>query len=425
MREMMNDLSKRDIYCQPLHGRLVVFGQWQRLTVQERAALAQQKAALLAQADNEWRTPLPAWLNAIVLGEMMSGDLTQYGLFFLAVGGAPEDEQRLTQLGAALYRAFPLLASNVAWDGEQPEWCVSTRPAAYLPEEAGEYADDEAFIQAQLVRPHSVFQRGMLRIVTARCAGERRWGIWLHHLVADADFIRVLLPLAQRWLQDGEMAAPDFSFIQLQWRLGRTLALQHSRLQRFWRGQAALFAALTPWEETLPAVTPTTTGQTFDLPAGRGGATLVAQALAQALRQQGIGGPLLAVAPVTLRRGDGGAAASGCYINLIPLVLDAGCSAAEFESRRRSWLEHALLPQEEIAEAAGVNYRRALVMLNIIDRPATPPAFRHSPEQRSRKPITLTLTGIEQGGWRVALTTRLGEAFSQALGGALRRALGA
>ncbi|MBS0972855.1 hypothetical protein, partial [Serratia rubidaea] len=129
--------------------------------------------------------------------------------------------------------------------------------------------------------------------------------------------------------------------------------------------------------------------------------------------------------PVTLRRGDGGAAASGCYINLIPLVLDAGCSAAEFESRRRSWLEHALLPQEEIAEAAGVNYRRALVMLNIIDRPATPPAFRHSPEQRSRKPITLTLTGIEQGGWRVALTTRLGEAFSQALGGALRRALGA
>ncbi|MFX7067706.1 hypothetical protein ABTI02_20035, partial [Acinetobacter baumannii] len=80
-------------------------------------------------------------------------------------------------------------------------------------------------IAALLQRPHSLFERGLLRLFHGRCGGRARWGVWLHHLVADADFASVLLARLAVLNADPttEAAAPEFGFLQQQWRLERQL----------------------------------------------------------------------------------------------------------------------------------------------------------------------------------------------------------
>ncbi|MDE9504661.1 hypothetical protein, partial [Xenorhabdus bovienii] len=74
----------------------------------------------------------------------------------------------------------------------------------------------------------------MLRVVYARCGKDIRWGIWLHHLIADADFVQTLLSRVQVWLKTAAWPEPDLDFIQQIWVLEQQIIVHRERLQTFW-----------------------------------------------------------------------------------------------------------------------------------------------------------------------------------------------
>ncbi|MDV5139672.1 hypothetical protein [Chimaeribacter arupi] len=428
MNALLAQLSQRQIYCLPFGRQLIVYGQWQHLDEADHQRLQREKNQLATADSAVTVLPLPCWLNSMVLSEALSGDETQFGLFYLAPAPVEPEPARLQQLLSGLYQTFPLLNSAVAWGDDGPELHLFTSPYEGAPEYADathysgitRYSDADAFIRAQLLHPHSVFERGMLRVVCARCGDRMRWGIWLHHLVADADFVQVLLARVQGWLETGTWPEPDLHFIQQIWTLEQQLAAHHDRLRAFWREQAPTFS--TRVAPPARALVPESPAVRFTLPDSPDLFTRVTLSLARALSALALPGPHLAVTPVTLRR-VGQQVSSGCYINLLPVLLDEQYEAEAFNRLRLSWLEHALLPQEEITALCGLNYRDAIVMINLIDTALDTAGFEHRPEFRSRKPITLTLSRGEAGQRQVTLTTRWGDAFSRALQHALREAL--
>ncbi|PHM60712.1 hypothetical protein Xsto_03739 [Xenorhabdus stockiae] len=413
MNTVFEQLSLRQIYCLPFGRQLIIYGQWQSLDKEERSWLHQEKERIINSENNSSVLPLPCWLNAIVLSEMISSDCSQFGLFYLAPDSISPEPSRLKSLLEGLYRTFPLLNSAVEWGDSGLTLRLFTSPYNGEPEYKGsvQYSDVQAFIREQLQHPHSVFERGMLRIVCAHCGKELRWGIWLHHLIADADFVQKLLFHVQTWLKTAMWPEPDLNFIQQIWMLEQQLVVHRKRLQAFWSDQKTLFSTLAPppSRELLSEKT-----QSFTLPDEPQIFTHVTLLLSRALAKLNINGPQLAVAPVTLRRMEHNVS-SGCYVNLLPVLLDAHYEATEFNRLRLLWLEHALLPQEEITALSGLDYRDAIVMINFIGTSIETEGFQHHPEFRSRKPITLTLNQGSSGVWHAKLTTRWGEAFSRVL----------
>ncbi|MBD1228601.1 hypothetical protein [Xenorhabdus griffiniae] len=416
MNEIFEKLSQRQIYCLPFGNRLVIYGQWQQLDQEERSWLQQGKEQLLTSySDSSCILPLPCWLNAMVLSEIISGDCSQFGLFYLAPDSIPPESSKLKNLIEGLYRTFPLLNSAVEWGDSGLELRLFTSPYNAEPEyqESVRYADAQAFIREQLQHSHSVFKRGMLRVVYARCGKDMRWGIWLHHLVADADFVQTLLSRVQVWLKTAAWPEPDLDFIQQIWVLEQQITVHRERLQTFWRNQKTFFStlAMPPIRELLPE----SSLMSFTLHDEPQMVTRMILSLSRTLAKLNINGPQLAITPVTLRRIGRRNTGSGCYVNLLPILLDARYEVTEFDQLRLSWLEHAQLPQEEITSLCELNYRDAIVMINFIDTPIVMEGFQHHPEFRSRKPITITVTHGEPGFWHVKLTTRWGETFSNAL----------
>ncbi len=127
----------------------------------------------------------------MVFSELLGADLTRFGLCYLAPAEVPASD--LTRLGRRLREEFPLLDSQV--DSGAGRFRTGRPRAARGEPGAGSrpFADENALIAALLQRPHSLFERGLLRLFHGRCGGRARWGVWLHHLVADADFASVLL----------------------------------------------------------------------------------------------------------------------------------------------------------------------------------------------------------------------------------------
>ncbi|WP_273583151.1 hypothetical protein [Xenorhabdus sp. PR6a] len=351
----------------------------------------------------------------MVISEVISENNAQFGLFFLAPTEILPERSQLHDLLHGLYKAFPLLDSQVVWGDTGLELHIFTTPKVYEPDysDITVYSDPTAFIRHQLQHEHSVFQRGMLRIICARCGNNMRWGIWLHHLIADADFVQLLLSRVNAWLETGLWPEPDLHFIQQFWVLNHAMTSQHSYLSQYWRSQKNIFRALSSQQQR--EIQPESSPLTFTLPNSSRFFTHIALALAHALDTLGFSGPYLAVTPVTLRPKMGQNISSGCYINLIPVLLDANLDVNTFDAQRLSWLEHALLPQEGIAEQCGVDYKQALVMINLIDIPLDTFGFQHHPEFRSRKPITLTLIRNQVEYWQGNLVTLWGKTFGQAL----------
>ncbi|WP_217683699.1 hypothetical protein, partial [Pseudomonas aeruginosa] len=150
--------------------------------------------------------------------------------------------------------------------------------------------------------------------------------------------------------------------------------------------------------------------------------TRLACALALALASQGATGKVLALTPVSLRSRRG-TAVSGCWLNLVPLLLDAATAEDTFERHRLEAFEHSLLPAEAIAERAGLRYADAQVMINVIDQPFRSAGFIHRPTLKSRLPLTLTLVRRDDGGWDASLASRFGRERTLALAAAMAEAL--
>lgn len=168
---------------------LVVVGDWHRLSLSERDRLRHQP--MPDEAAQSLRVDLSPWSCGMVFSELLGADLTRFGLCYLAPAEVPASD--LTRLGRRLREEFPLLDSQVDSGAAGFELVVHGRPEESPALEVGPFADEDALIAALLQRPHSLFERGLLRLFHGRCGGRPRWGVWLHHLVADADFASVLL----------------------------------------------------------------------------------------------------------------------------------------------------------------------------------------------------------------------------------------
>lgn len=217
---------------------LVVVGDWHRLSPSERDRLRHQP--MPDEAAQSLRVDLSPWSCGMVFSELLGADLTRFGLCYLAPAEVPASD--LTRLGRRLREEFPLLDSQVDSGAEGFELVVHGQPEESPALEVGPFADENALIAALLQRPHSLFERGLLRLFHGRCGGRARWGVWLHHLVADADFASVLLARLAVLNADPttEAAAPEFGFLQQQWRLERQLRERRTRLEDYWseRGEA-------------------------------------------------------------------------------------------------------------------------------------------------------------------------------------------
>ncbi|MGS9688652.1 hypothetical protein ACVN9K_05310 [Pseudomonas aeruginosa] len=400
---------------------LVVVGDWHRLSPCERDRLRHQP--MPDEAAQSLRVDLSPWSCGMVFSELLGADLTRFGLCYLAPAEVPASD--LTRLGRRLREEFPLLDSQVDSGAEGFELVVHGRPEESPALEVGPFADENALIAALLQRPHSLFERGLLRLFHGRCGGRARWGVWLHHLVTDADFASV--PLARLAVLNAdpttEAAAPEFGFLQQQWRLERQLRERRTRLEDYWseRGEAFRELASLPWAERASHC------EDFRLAATPGGGqaallTRLACALALALASQGATGKVLALTPISLRSRRG-TAVSGCWLNLVPLLLDAATAEDTFERHRLEAFEHSLLPAEAIAERAGLRYADAQVMINVIDQPFRSAGFIHRPTLKSRLPLTLTLVRRDDGGWDASLASRFGRERTLALAAAMAEAL--
>ncbi|MFF6519793.1 hypothetical protein ACET4U_21930 [Pseudomonas aeruginosa] len=168
---------------------LVVVGDWHRLSPSERDRLRHQP--MPDEVAQSLRVDLSPWSCGMVFSELLGADLTRFGLCYLAPAEVPASD--LTRLGRRLREEFPLLDSQVDSGAEGFELVVHGQPEESPALEVGPFADENALIAALLQRPHSLFERGLLRLFHGRCGGRARWGVWLHHLVADADFASVLL----------------------------------------------------------------------------------------------------------------------------------------------------------------------------------------------------------------------------------------
>ncbi|MBG4692090.1 hypothetical protein I5F77_24185 [Pseudomonas aeruginosa] len=400
---------------------LVVVGDWHRLSPSERDRLRHQP--MPDEAAQSLRVDLSPWSCGMVFSELLGADLTRFGLCYLAPAEVPASD--LTRLGRRLREEFPLLDSQVDSGAEGFELVVHGQPEESPALEVGPFADENALIAALRQRPHSLFERGLLRLFHGRCGGRARWGVWLHHLVADADFASVLLARLAVLNADPttEAAAPEFGFLQQQWRLERQLRERRTRLEDYWseRGEAFRELASLPWAERASHC------EDFRLAATPGGGeaallTRLACALALALASQGATGKVLALTPVSLRSRRG-TAVSGCWLNLVPLLLDAATAEDTFERHRLEAFEHSLLPAEAIAERAGLRYADAQVMINVIDQPFRSAGFIHRPTLKSRLPLTLTLVRRDDGGWDASLASRFGRERTLALAAAMAEAL--
>lgn len=275
---------------------LVVVGDWHRLSPSERDRLRHQP--MPDEAAQSLRVDLSPWSCGMVFSELLGADLTRFGLCYLAPAEVPASD--LTRLGRRLREEFPLLDSQVDSGAEGFELVVHGQPEESPALEVGPFADENALIAALLQRPHSLFERGLLRLFHGRCGGRARWGVWLHHLVADADFASVLLARLAVLNADPttEAAAPEFGFLQQQWRLERQLRERRTRLEDYWseRGEAFRELASLPWAERASHC------EDFRLAATPGGGeaallTRLACALALALASQGATGKVLALTP--------------------------------------------------------------------------------------------------------------------------------
>lgn len=168
---------------------LVVVGDWHRLSPSERDRLRHQP--MPDEAAQSLRVDLSPWSCGMVFSELLGADLTRFGLCYLAPAEVPASD--LTRLGRRLREEFPLLDSQLDSGAEGFELVVHGQPEESPALEVGPFADENTLIAALLQRPHSLFERGLLRLFHGRCGGRARWGVWLHHLVADADFASVLL----------------------------------------------------------------------------------------------------------------------------------------------------------------------------------------------------------------------------------------
>jgi len=409
----LSELATREIYCQSHKNSLLVFGRWNSLTPIEYEQLSQKKSDILAQLDTTWYLPLPPWLNSMVVGELISESLSQYGLFYLAPDELVDDEARLFKLSHELYQTYPLLGSYVVWQDTGLALAFDdTLPPPAVNTLSIDFDDIESFIAHQLDYEHSVFNHGMLRIFRARCGQKMRWGIWLHHLVADADFVLQLLKVVQNLIKREIAPAVDYSFLQQIWRLNNRLSTQRTQLLVAWEEKRNWLSSAKAWSLDYENSTPVSFDVT--LSGEENAFARAALKLAEAISCCEIEGPVLALTPVSLRY-PMDYPVSGCYVTLIPLLLEAGCSISSFQKHHSDGLENALLPQEDITNQTGVDYSQARVMINLIENPLEFTPFIHQPHLRNRKAITLTLFKEKSGGWRGTLSSRLGLEIGQRL----------
>jgi amino acid adenylation domain-containing protein len=393
---------------------------------------ARHRQTVAALAGEALMCELNPFQRSMALDELINGNLAGNSMFYQLRPAAPWSNARLQRASDAIHRRHPLLNARVSLEGERFVFLLDE--AAPLPapiiDPAG-YADEAAFRQRYLHHRHSVFERGFLRLVRAEAGGRPVFGLWLHHVVADAHFIDRLLSELRAALEEGvDWGEADFSFAQQNWQIARRLERGRDAARRYWAG-------LRPRLESIgvdmpPELTERTCLAERDCAASRAGA-LLSWAVARkqgllpvfATLLQRVCEGTLAWRPrlisTTCTQRDGGISpdGAGCYINLLPLALERteGAVGTAIAAAGREVLQAMAaggLPYEELAEACGGLGGKSAVLINIVEeRLDHPHGWAESCNQlKVRRP--LTLTAFLRGG-RLAKLTLAGRLPPQTL----------
>ncbi|MEN3031632.1 amino acid adenylation domain-containing protein [Chromobacterium amazonense] len=372
---------------------------------------ARHRQAVAALAGRPLECELNPFQRSMALDELINGNLDGNSMFYQLRPALPWSDEGLRRASDAIHRRHPLLNARVSLEGERFVFLLDEGASAPEPifDEAG-YANEEAFRRRYLHHPHSVFERGYLRLVRAEAAGKPVFGLWLHHVAADAHFIGRLLPELRAVLESGgDCGEADFSFAQQNWRIAHRLESGRDEARRYWAG-------LRPRLDNMGAdMPPRLAEQTCmaerDCAASRAGKLLnwavsrqqgllpVFAALLQRVCERTLSWrPRLVSTTCTQRDAGISPDGAGCYINLLPLALDRtdGSIETAIAAAGREAL-HAMaagcLPYEELAEACGGLGGKSAVLINIVEeRQDHPDGWAESCNQlKVRRPLTLTV----------------------------------
>jgi hypothetical protein len=442
--------SRAGVTAFAFRGDIYLHGATDALTEGDRAWLRAGKERFLAELG---RRPLLFALNpfqrSMVIGELVTGNVVANSMFYLLTRYADVAAAAMRSALAQLAWRHPLLGARVVLRDEQFCFEIREDPGedAMIHVDQEDCATDANLGQRYLFRPRSVLEQGLFQAVCARVAGRPRWGVWLHHVLADAQAVDGLLADLGRAL-DGEALdpAPDFTFLQQDWEYQRSLNITRPADEAFWRRfeQGRRGPRLTAADLPLG---PDVCVHRWDLPRPLAlrlhAATqrhqistlaLFAAALRDAVGTSWSGRDLLVLTTLSLRNLEVSPAGTGFFVNLVPFVLPAARLAGNAEDpggvrsldhHLRSVLEHAALPLEETLAMSGVDRAELNVLINVVDQrlARSLDIASHASERKVRRPLTLTVFLRPGGEITVALSTRLPGALTSTLGQAIARAL--
>ena len=411
-------------------GDLLLAGETASLDDEQRSWLTRHRVQIAgALAERQLVVELNPYQRSIALDELFNGNLSSHSLFFQLLPTCPWTDEQLWHAAAAVYRRYPLLNAGVCQNGERFLFLLDERlPPPNLVFDDEEHPSNEDFCRHYLHLRHSLFKHGYLRLVRSKAAGTPVYGLWLHHIAVDAQFIERLLPELRAELEGEDLGGePDFTFIQQNWHIARQLEQERAAAHRHWALLRSKFAAIAPdaphWGGGDPRLIEQGCGcdphgglLQWAIARKTGLLAVFAILLHNACGCVLGWRPLLALTTCTQRNNGISPDGSGCYTNLLPLLLEQAEldtnveSAIEIVSQVvRDAMAASILPYEEISEACGGLRGKEHVLINIFEeRSEHAHDWAVSCNQaKVRRPMTLTV--FLQGGRleRLALAGQL------------------
>jgi hypothetical protein len=411
--------SDHDVEIFVFNDNLYLIGNTRALSQSSYHQVREQKHALTKQLRN---CPLSFEMNfcqrSMALDEILRPNRASNSIFVPINPTLDISEDAIRSTASAIHHRYPLLTSRVQIDDDRFTFhldrnvsCLSFRL------DNRRYLTQQEFVNAYESYAHILFESALCFIVGAKVGGRRQWGLWLHHIVADAPFIAHLLAIVRQSIEQSRQLSvtPDFDFLQQNWYIEqRHKESRHDSIV-FWRRVADRYRGNVLASSELPLTEGVTT-HTWHVDSEVGAAikskvnggrlsllSIFCAALAFGLTQYFPGSKVLALTTFTLRVPLNAEVCSGFYTTLLPFVLKHSEpvlignqeTIVELNNRLRDTFDHGVLPLEEVLDLINVEAMALISIVNMVhfddSSPIADDFFVLENRVSVRKPLVLTV----------------------------------
>ena len=395
--------------------------------------------------------------RSMVLDQLLRGDGAANNIFLPLDPTRALTDDQVRQVARWLHRRYPLMRAKVDLRGERFGFLLEGLAPDPVEEDPRAHDSLDAFVLAQRDRERSLFDGPLARVVSGHAGGLRCRGLWVHHIVADGDFLQALMAeVGQALSGRGAMEdpSPDLSFARTNRRLLERHRTAAGACDDYWLAQAQRIGRTATGKTGALVAREDLRTLTWQLDPAEASAlgqrlhalrastlALFVVGLGRGMARAGMDGPHVALSTLSLRQAIGGPTGCGFYTTLVPMRLaDETASAQDVMSgiggtvRRvaadlRETFDQAWTPLERMLELADVDRDAIVAIVNLVHLPAQPrddaaeadSIFLPMEAEQVRRPIKLTIVESDQGVRSVTLTGRLHEAVLERIFHELRQ----